>query len=138
MEYVERNNTDQFLEEDLSLFEDKQDVNPEDEKESEEIDRINYNLRISRSKHNIWKQSIEENDSIEINFCEKQINPSYIIMQRKRSELPAWSYQYNILKAIHENQVVIISGETGCGKSTQVRTISIMQIAHQSSRKINK
>jgi len=125
-------NTEQFLEEDLSLFEEKQmDENPEDKEEfgSEEIDLINYNLRISRNKHNIWKQSIEENDAIEINFLEKQTNLYYVKIQEMRMKLPAWLFRYNILKAIEENQVVIISGETGCGKSTQVNMISIMQIA---------
>ena len=30
-------------------------------------------------------------------------------------------YQNEILKAIEENQVIVISGQTGCGKTTQVR-----------------
>jgi ABC-type multidrug transport system fused ATPase/permease subunit len=131
LNYLE-NNTEQFLKEDLSLFEEKQtDEIPEAKEEfgSEEIDLINYNLRISRNRHNIWKQSIEENDSIEINFLQKQMNFCYIKLLAMRMKLPAWAYQHNILKAIQENQVVIISGETGCGKSTQVNMISIKQIA---------
>ena len=37
-----------------------------------------------------------------------------------RSKLPAWALKDNISKLIEENQVVVLSGETGCGKSTQV------------------
>ena len=38
-------------------------------------------------------------------------------------ELPIFSRHRDILKAIRENQVVIISGETGSGKSTQIPKI---------------
>ena len=41
-------------------------------------------------------------------------------IMRDRENLPIWTQMNNILKTIHENQVTIISGETGCGKSTQV------------------
>eukprot|EP01025_Chloroclados_australasicus_P058518 TRINITY_DN7357_c0_g1_i12.p1 TRINITY_DN7357_c0_g1~~TRINITY_DN7357_c0_g1_i12.p1 ORF type:complete len:427 (-),score=79.89 TRINITY_DN7357_c0_g1_i12:85-1272(-) len=37
-----------------------------------------------------------------------------------RKELPAWSKQEQILEALKKNQVVLISGATGCGKTTQV------------------
>lgn len=35
-------------------------------------------------------------------------------------ELPIAGRSKDIIKAIQENQVVILSGETGCGKSTQI------------------
>ncbi|EZA52393.1 Putative ATP-dependent RNA helicase DHX57 [Ooceraea biroi] len=41
-------------------------------------------------------------------------------MMQTRMKLPVWPCHRDILNVIHENQVVIISGETGCGKSTQV------------------
>lgn len=34
--------------------------------------------------------------------------------------LPIIEYKDEIVKAIDKNDVVVISGETGCGKSTQV------------------
>ena len=37
-----------------------------------------------------------------------------------RSTLPAWALRDEISNLIKENQVVVLSGETGCGKSTQV------------------
>ena len=43
-------------------------------------------------------------------------------MQRDRESLPIWQYRDRIVEAIRENQVVIVAGDTGCGKSTQVRT----------------
>ena len=45
---------------------------------------------------------------------------AYRDMIPSRSRLPIHAYRRNILDAITENQIVIIAGATGCGKSTQV------------------
>lgn len=44
----------------------------------------------------------------------------YQNLLRIRKRLPAWRYRDEVISAVKENQVTIISGETGCGKSTQV------------------
>ncbi|KAJ5423476.1 hypothetical protein N7491_008692 [Penicillium cf. griseofulvum] len=49
----------------------------------------------------------------------KQDTAPQIEMTRKRKALPAWNIQHEIMHAINSNQVTIISGETGSGKSTQ-------------------
>ncbi len=41
-------------------------------------------------------------------------------MQEVRRGLPAWNEKENILAKLVKSQVVVISGMTGCGKSTQV------------------
>ncbi|KAL7713033.1 ATP-dependent RNA helicase [Entamoeba marina] len=41
-------------------------------------------------------------------------------VQQFRQSLPAYEFRNNIISNIRNNQVVIISGDTGCGKSTQV------------------
>ena len=41
-----------------------------------------------------------------------------VYAQRKR--LPAWSKRAELLEAVRANQVVIVAGETGCGKTTQL------------------
>lgn len=41
-------------------------------------------------------------------------------MESEDEVLPILEYKDEILKSIQEHQVVIISGETGCGKSTQI------------------
>ncbi|CAI0431841.1 unnamed protein product [Linum tenue] len=41
-------------------------------------------------------------------------------MMQFRKSLPAYNEKNAILTAVSENQVVIISGETGCGKTTQI------------------
>lgn len=49
-----------------------------------------------------------------------RVNRKYIEMIQPRSTLPIYKEKEEILKMIQENQVVLISGETGCGKTTQV------------------
>ena len=41
-------------------------------------------------------------------------------MLKSRMGLPIWSYKDELLTTIENHQVVIVCGETGCGKSTQV------------------
>ncbi|CAN0017247.1 unnamed protein product, partial [Choristocarpus tenellus] len=46
--------------------------------------------------------------------------PMYEEIQASRRRLPAYAKSEEIVRTINENQVVVISGETGCGKTTQV------------------
>lgn len=41
-------------------------------------------------------------------------------MLQTRSSLPITELKDDILHLLEENNVVVISGETGCGKTTQV------------------
>ncbi|XP_038057794.1 ATP-dependent DNA/RNA helicase DHX36-like [Patiria miniata] len=47
-------------------------------------------------------------------------NRQYKDMQEFRKKLPSYNMRHELLRLINENQVVVISGETGCGKTTQV------------------
>ncbi|XP_075717638.1 LOW QUALITY PROTEIN: ATP-dependent DNA/RNA helicase DHX36 [Rhinoderma darwinii] len=51
---------------------------------------------------------------------EKRNDYRYLEMQRFREMLPSYNMKEEIIKVIHGNQVTVISGETGCGKTTQV------------------
>lgn len=44
----------------------------------------------------------------------------YAQIQEYRTKLPAAKQKQEVLTAIRNNQVVLISGETGCGKTTQI------------------
>ncbi|KAI1296281.1 hypothetical protein EDD11_007419 [Mortierella claussenii] len=45
---------------------------------------------------------------------------SFQALQMARAKLPAWSFKDELVKAVKDNSVVIVCGETGCGKTTQV------------------
>ena len=49
----------------------------------------------------------------------KQRTPNYKRMFLGRENLPIYGFKDDLLLAIAEHQVVIVCGETGCGKSTQ-------------------
>ena len=49
----------------------------------------------------------------------RQETPAYKKMLSQRQRLPAWQIQRSVVETVLNNQVTIISGETGSGKSTQ-------------------
>ncbi|KAG6398660.1 hypothetical protein SASPL_140127 [Salvia splendens] len=51
--------------------------------------------------------------------CKKEMT-KYKVMLQARSSLPIAELKDDILHFLEENNVVVISGETGCGKTTQV------------------
>ena len=52
-------------------------------------------------------------------WAAKERTPSYQQMLSSRMKLPVYNFKRDLLLAIADRQVVIICGETGCGKSTQ-------------------
>lgn len=44
----------------------------------------------------------------------------YYDILEKRKTLPVWHHKQHFIKTLQNNQTLILVGETGCGKSTQV------------------
>ncbi|RCI04879.1 hypothetical protein CU098_000104, partial [Rhizopus stolonifer] len=74
---------------------------------------------VSRSKESVSKQQ-KLFGRVQANFKKRLQNEDYLAMKSKRQDLPISAYRDQVLELIQKNQVLIISGETGCGKSTQV------------------
>ncbi|XP_006108259.1 probable ATP-dependent RNA helicase DHX34 isoform X1 [Myotis lucifugus] len=55
-----------------------------------------------------------------LDFVQKQAFGRLAKLQRERAALPIAQYGHRILKTLKEHQVVVVAGDTGCGKSTQV------------------
>ncbi|OLN86335.1 ATP-dependent RNA helicase DHX29 [Colletotrichum chlorophyti] len=53
-------------------------------------------------------------------WAQKTSTPRYHTMLQSRMQLPMWNFKQQVTDAVEREQVVIICGETGCGKSTQV------------------
>lgn len=64
----------------------------------------------------------KEKQSIELKQKQDKLKASSSVkeMQSFREKLPAFKMRTEFLKAVAENQVLVISGETGCGKTTQL------------------
>lgn len=69
-------------------------------------------------------KTVEDTSSLNLALYEDYINkltkPHYKRMLKFRETLPTYKKRVDLLHLINNNQVVVISGETGCGKSTQV------------------
>ncbi|KIO31878.1 hypothetical protein M407DRAFT_217155 [Tulasnella calospora MUT 4182] len=53
-------------------------------------------------------------------FQSRVATPAYQEMLAKRNTLPIAAYRHHIIEALEMSQVIVLSGETGCGKSTQL------------------
>ncbi|KAK0744735.1 P-loop containing nucleoside triphosphate hydrolase protein [Apiosordaria backusii] len=53
-------------------------------------------------------------------WLQKAHTPRFQTMLQSRVQLPMWQFREQVVNAVEQNQVVIVCGETGCGKSTQV------------------
>ncbi|XP_062112415.1 DExH-box ATP-dependent RNA helicase DExH1 isoform X1 [Humulus lupulus] len=66
--------------------------------------------------------STREKLSLELKEKQEKMKTSDSLkaMQLFREKLPAFKMKSQFLKAVAENQVLVVSGETGCGKTTQL------------------
>ncbi|XP_051779882.1 ATP-dependent DNA/RNA helicase DHX36 isoform X1 [Erpetoichthys calabaricus] len=69
-------------------------------------------------------QDIIQNSTLDQEFKndlqKKKSDYKYLDMKRFREKLPSYEMRKEIVQLVKNNQVVVISGETGCGKTTQV------------------
>lgn len=81
-----------------------------------------FHTFVERFKDNIPQEP--EQSSLDSFFAEQltemENSQHYQERLKKRMELPVFYKQADILQAISEHNVILISGDTGCGKTTQV------------------
>ncbi len=65
----------------------------------------------------------------------KYSNQYYEIL-KKRKELPVTKFKKEIKKTLKENQILIIEGETGSGKTTQIPQFLLSKLAEKGSKAI--
>lgn len=54
-------------------------------------------------------------------------------MQEVRRSLPIFPYREDLLAAIHEHQILVIEGETGSGKTTQIPQYLLENVSAEST-----
>lgn len=64
-------------------------------------------------------QMVRDDISLCALLAKRHTTEYYKEMMKSRENLPAWQMSQKILETIASSQVCVISGETGCGKSTQ-------------------
>uniref|UniRef100_A0A2D4H906 RNA helicase n=1 Tax=Micrurus lemniscatus lemniscatus TaxID=129467 RepID=A0A2D4H906_MICLE len=86
------------------------------EKESDVNLKKKLLLKSSTSSEPITKENLK----ICKQFSIKKSSRRYQTMLQERQKLPAWEEKNNILRLLGKYQVLVVSGMTGCGKTTQV------------------
>uniref|UniRef100_A0A8D0B798 ATP-dependent DNA/RNA helicase DHX36 n=1 Tax=Salvator merianae TaxID=96440 RepID=A0A8D0B798_SALMN len=66
------------------------------------------------------KPDIDLDEQLKQELKKKTSDSRYIEMQRFRERLPSYGMRKELVNLINKSQVTVISGETGCGKTTQV------------------
>ncbi|KAI4300544.1 hypothetical protein L6164_033912 [Bauhinia variegata] len=81
-------------------------------------------MSTSTAKSVSAQQTDSSKEKLNVELKQKQENmqasDSLKAMNSFRENLPAFKMKSTFLKAVQENQVLVVSGETGCGKTTQL------------------
>ena len=105
------------------------------ESESEEIEKTkkkkenkNKGIEEKSNSSNSSDTEVLKKEDNDITIKEEKINKftgqiysdDYYKLLKKRMSLPVWSSRKQILELVEKNRIVIIQGETGSGKTTQI------------------
>ncbi|XP_062299417.1 putative ATP-dependent RNA helicase DHX57 [Scomber scombrus] len=116
--YSQRNLTFKETEEAEELDERDEDVDDDVPVETESY--VNLKKRMA-NKHNMKIENLlQENGKLCREYQRKQSSRRFKSMLEQRRKLPAWQEQDNILHLLDRCQVLVVSGMTGCGKTTQI------------------
>lgn len=75
--------------------------------------------RAKQAKEKTGVTTSGKRDDVELDEDTEQ-SSDYTIIQKQRQSLPAYAVKEDVVSAIRDNQVTIIIGETGSGKTTQL------------------
>ncbi|KAJ3811403.1 P-loop containing nucleoside triphosphate hydrolase protein [Lentinula aff. lateritia] len=81
----------------------------------------NENLEVASSRR-FYPNGQAFSEQLMSNFLARQSTSAYQEMLVHRNALPIASYRDIIINTLEQSQVLVLSGETGCGKSTQLPT----------------
>lgn len=92
------------------------------ERGSEKADNVNLDEKQDSLLDRSVMEKILQRKSIRMRNFQRswQESPEGVKMVEFRKSLPAYKEKERLLAAIARNQVIVISGETGCGKTTQL------------------
>lgn len=83
----------------------------------------NNNNNNNRDTTNTTATAMSTSDDESSNFNPLNGNPfsaKYKTILAKRQQLPVWEYKEQFIKLFNENQIIVLVGETGSGKTTQI------------------
>ncbi|KAM9328553.1 putative ATP-dependent RNA helicase DHX57 [Pholidichthys leucotaenia] len=105
---------------------DSEELDERDEDEEDEVILVESESYVSLRKNMVSKHKqkmanlLQENGKLCQEFQRKQASRRFKSMLKQRKKLPAWQEKENILDVLDRCQVLVVSGMTGCGKTTQI------------------
>ncbi|KAF0030351.1 hypothetical protein F2P81_017082 [Scophthalmus maximus] len=90
---------------------------PQEEEEREKLRRTDKDLEF------LFQDVVRDgslDDDLMRDLQSKKSNPKYKEMLKFREKLPSYRKKEELVELINSNSVLVVSGETGCGKTTQV------------------
>ncbi|KAG7209519.1 hypothetical protein KM043_015604 [Ampulex compressa] len=88
------------------------------------LEIISNDIQATFEKMMMMKSKLERNKDLDRSLLEEyklqQSSEEYESMLKFRMKLPVYQKKHDLLQLINKSQVVVISGETGCGKTTQI------------------
>ncbi|XP_011611798.2 putative ATP-dependent RNA helicase DHX57 isoform X2 [Takifugu rubripes] len=95
----------------------------EDEDQAVPVESESYvNLR-KKTAHKLklkLDNHLKESGKLCREFQRKMSSRRFTSMLEQRRKLPAWQESENILRVLEQSQVLVVTGMTGCGKTTQI------------------
>ena len=82
-----------------------------------------FNLQEFENVYNNNRQKLKPTENLDSNYniyTGRTYSQKYFDILEKRKTLPAWEAKETLRKLMDENQVIILQGETGSGKTTQI------------------
>ncbi|XP_005159264.3 ATP-dependent DNA/RNA helicase DHX36 isoform X1 [Danio rerio] len=100
-------------------------VEPKDEKQEDAIkSRASLKEELNETNLEYLLQDVVQipflDEELKKDQQKKEDNAAYIEMLKFRKKLPSYGMREELVRLISANRVLVISGETGCGKTTQV------------------
>uniref|UniRef100_A0ABM5FTZ3 ATP-dependent RNA helicase DHX29 n=2 Tax=Pogona vitticeps TaxID=103695 RepID=A0ABM5FTZ3_9SAUR len=108
--------------------------------------------KVSEDAEDSWENLVSEEDfssltlespakddlePVRILFKKLQSTPKYQKLLREREQLPVFKYQHSLVETLKKHRVVVVAGETGSGKSTQVPHFLLEDLL-QNEQSLNK
>jgi hypothetical protein len=85
--------------------------------------QLKHQLSTKMDNANRWGAQNQSKHSTGVNSHRGHSNPdaAFYSMMQSRAKLPAYKMKDHIVDTISSHQITVVSGDTGCGKTTQVR-----------------
>lgn len=121
-------------------------------KQQQPPQQIEGKPKLSEDAEDSWENLITEEDfngiSLETSFTDdlepmralfkkQQSSSRYQRLLKEREQLPVFKYKHTLIETLKKHRVVVVAGETGSGKSTQVPHFLLEDLLHN-ERSLNK